>query len=115
MDEENHWYFPTLGRYVSNEAEAQEFEQEFQNKWKNLALHGFNDEDVGAREAMQEFYREDEAWIEEQLFEPDTKIVAWRRVAAEYNRGVQTKDDIRKAQLYRGKQLGATRGGPVSL
>ena len=100
MDEENHWYFPTLGRYVDNAAEEQEFHEEFHDKWKNLALHGFNDEDVGAREAMQEFYRDDEAWIEEQLFEPDTKIVAWRRVAAECNRGVQTRDDIRKAQLY---------------
>ena len=106
MDEENHWYFPTLGRYVDNAAEEQEFHEEFHDKWKNLALHGFNDEDVGAREAMQEFYRDDEAWIEEQLFEPDTKIVAWRRVAAECNRGVQTRDDIRKAQLYRGGRPG---------
>lgn len=93
-DADNHWYIQTLGRRVKNDAERIAFEEEFENKWEDLALRGFNDDDIWAREATQDFYRHDRAWIEEQLFEPDRNIVEWRKLASRRNRGVQTPDHL---------------------
>jgi len=55
-----------------------------------MALEGFNDDDVWAREAMVEFYADDWGWVKEMLFEPDMAIVDWRKLASQHNRGLQT-------------------------
>ncbi len=93
-DENSYWYIQTLGKEVANEAEEQEFEKDFNEKWEDWGLRGFNDDDIWAREAMEEFYKDDWGWIKEQLFEPDGNIVAWRQLASEANRGVQTLEDL---------------------
>lgn len=93
-DENTHWYIQTLGREVANEAEEEQFDKEFKEKWEDWGLRGFNDDDIWAREAMEEIYKDDWAWIKEQLFEPDGNIVAWRQLASEVNRGVQTLEDL---------------------
>lgn len=93
-DENSHWYIQTLGKEVANEAEELEFEKDFNEKWEDWGLRGFNDDDIWAREAMEEFYKDDWGWIKEQLFEPDGNIVAWRQLASEANRGVQTLEDL---------------------
>jgi carbazole 1,9a-dioxygenase terminal dioxygenase component len=95
VDANTHIYLQTLGRTVANEAEAAAFRQEVEDKWIHLALDGFNDDDIWAREATEEFYGDrDRGWVEERLFETDIAIVEWRRLASTHNRGIQTADRL---------------------
>ena len=64
------------------------------DKWIDLALDGFNDDDVWAREATEEFYRDDRGWVEERLFETDLAIVEWRRLASAHHRGLQKPEHL---------------------
>lgn len=89
IDVDTHMYWRVLGKKVSDAAEAEGFAQEFKSRWVSLALHGFNDTDIWAREAMQEFYKDDTAWQREHLFKPDLCIVEWRKLASRYHRGLQ--------------------------
>ena len=76
-----------------SDSEAAAFRKEVDEKWMDLALDGFNDDDVWAREATEEFYGDrDRGWVEERLFEADIAIVEWRRLASEHNRGIQTQE-----------------------
>ena len=93
-DETSHWYFRTLGKRVENPVEEAAYEKEFHEHWKPLSLHGFNDDDIWAREAMQTFYEDDWGWVNEQLFEADRNIIAWRKLASEMNRGIQSPSDL---------------------
>jgi carbazole 1,9a-dioxygenase terminal dioxygenase component len=94
LDAERHYYVQTLGRTVQSAADVDAFNAEFETKWRALALAGFNDDDIWAREAQQEFYRHDEAWVKERLFEPDANIVQWRRLASRANRGIQRSEHL---------------------
>jgi len=89
IDVDTHMYWRVLGKRVANAAEAAVFDDEFHSLWKTLALRGFNDLDIWAREGMQEFYRSDEAWAQEHLFKPDACIVEWRKLASKHHRGLQ--------------------------
>jgi len=84
-----HEYFQVLQRAVSNEGDVDVFRQEFEETWRDLALHGFNDDDVWAREELEAFYRDGEGWSNERLFPPDMCIVEWRRLASAHARGIQ--------------------------
>jgi carbazole 1,9a-dioxygenase terminal dioxygenase component len=94
-DENSHYYFQTLGRRCRTADQVAAYEREFVEKWRPMALEGFNDDDVWAREAMVDFYADDKGWINEILFEPDMAIVAWRKLASRHNRGVQTIAHVR--------------------
>ena len=94
LDENNHYYIQTLGRQVNSADEETTFDVEFTEKWKSMALAGFNDDDIWAREAQQTFYQHDEAWYKEQLFEPDRNISKWRQLASQHNRGIQRYENI---------------------
>jgi carbazole 1,9a-dioxygenase len=95
VDAHSHVYLQLLGRMTAGEAEAQAFRREVEDKWIDLALDGFNDDDVWAREATEEFYGDrDRGWVEERLFETDVAIVAWRRLASRHNRGIQTLEHL---------------------
>ena len=74
---------------MNNDAEHTAFEHEFHDKWVALSLDGFNNDDVWAREAGEEFYKNDMGWIAERLYEPDLAIVEWRKFASKHNRGIQ--------------------------
>ena len=95
IDATTHIYLQTLGKVTASPAEADAFRKEVDEKWVGLALDGFNDDDVWAREATEEFYGdEDRGWIEERLFEADIAIVQWRRLASEHNRGIQRPENL---------------------
>lgn len=94
IDEGKHLYLQMLGRRVSSTAETEEFEREFREKWVALALNGFNDDDILARKSMEPFYADDRGWRDEVLFESDRAIIEWRRLASQYNRGIQTKEHL---------------------
>src|SRR3546814_18931330 len=69
VDGDHHLYFQMLGRQVSSEAERDDFTREFHDKWVDLALNGFNDDDILARESMQAFYADGRGRSEEHTSE----------------------------------------------
>jgi carbazole 1,9a-dioxygenase len=95
VDAGNHSYLQVLGRMTKNKEEADAFRKEVDEKWIDLALDGFNDDDVWAREATEEFYGDsDRGWVEERLFETDMAIVEWRKLASKHNRGIQRSENL---------------------
>ena len=94
LDGERHLYLQTLGKRCTGAAEEAAFDAEFHQRWVPMALDGFNDADVWAREATQAFYADDSGWLNEQLFEPDGNIVEWRKLASSHARGIQTPHHI---------------------
>jgi carbazole 1,9a-dioxygenase len=94
VDATTHCYLQTLGRMTASTEETASFRQEVDEKWVDLALDGFNDDDVWAREATEEFYGDDRGWIEERLFETDMSIVEWRKLASRHNRGIQRPEHL---------------------
>jgi carbazole 1,9a-dioxygenase terminal dioxygenase component len=95
VTEDSHLYIITLGKRVGSEAERRAFEHEFVHRWKPVSLEAFNNQDIAAREATQEFYRDDWGWIEEGLIEADAPIIHWRELCHKYARGVQAPRHLR--------------------
>lgn len=95
IDGERHIYLRTLGKRVTNEQERAEFDRDFDTRWQALALEGFNNDDIWAREATEPFYKDDTGWLREMLFEADGNIVEWRKLASRYNRGIQSPAHLR--------------------
>jgi phenylpropionate dioxygenase-like ring-hydroxylating dioxygenase large terminal subunit len=94
IDEHNHEYWQVLTKTCNTEAERQDFQLRYDHVWEELALKsGFNDDDVFAREAMEDFYRNDRGWAEERLFELDEFVVHWRRLVVKHARGIQPAPD----------------------
>ena len=89
-DADSHWYIHCATKVVEGPDADAEFAAEYESLWKDLYAHGFNDDDIWAREATQPFYQDDWGWLKEQLFEADACIMAWRKLASERNRGIQT-------------------------
>jgi carbazole 1,9a-dioxygenase terminal dioxygenase component len=88
-DADSHWYIHCATKVVEGPNADAEFAAEYEALWKDLYAHGFNDDDIWAREATQPFYQDDWGWLKEQLFEADACIMAWRKLASEHNRGIQ--------------------------
>ena len=92
IDEARHFYIQTIGKTVESDQDKADFDREFDEKWNDLALKGFNNDDIWAREAQQDYYRHDEAWLGEHLYEADRNITSWRSLASRRNRGIQTRE-----------------------
>lgn len=90
-DERSHWYIHCATKIVPGPDGDESFGREYEAIWKDLYAHGFNDEDIWAREATQAFYDDDSGWLNEQLFESDECLIAWRKLASETNHGIQTR------------------------
>ncbi len=89
IDEKTHMYWQVLGKRISQAEDATAFRSEVKSYWEDVALRGFNDDDVWAREALEEAYTEGDGWTKERLFKPDMCIVEWRKLASTYHRGIQ--------------------------
>jgi len=89
IDEKNHMYWQVLAKKINTPEEAVAFQAEVDSHWEEVALRGFNDDDVWAREALEDAYTEGEGWAKERLFKPDMCIVEWRKLASKHNRGIQ--------------------------
>ena len=90
IDERRHMYFQVLSKQgVTQPEQVQRYREEFTSLHEPLALRGFNDDDIWAREAAQSFYDDDRGWLEEQLFEADHNLIAWRKLASDHGRGIQ--------------------------
>jgi len=95
IDGTSHIYVQALGQHVTDAAEEQQFAAEFERRWRPVALEGFNNEDVWAREATEPFYADDTGWFRESLFEADGNIVEWRKLASRAHRGIQQPEHLR--------------------
>lgn len=89
IDEKTHLYWQVLGKKVNGAEGAAAFQSEVDSYWEDVALRGFNDDDVWAREALEDAYTEGDGWTKERLFKPDMCIVEWRKLASVYHRGIQ--------------------------
>lgn len=77
------------GQKTHSAEDAAVFRAEVKSYWEDMALRGFNDDDVWAREALEDAYTAADGWIKERLFKPDMCIVEWRKLASQYHRGIQ--------------------------
>ncbi len=93
-DVDTHYYVQCVTKLCASDDETSAFQKECEGKWLDMALHGFNDDDIWARESVQTFYGNDMGWTKEVLFEADIPIIEWRKLASKLNRGVQTVEDL---------------------
>lgn len=109
-------YWEVLVRICNTPEERKKFQYRFDNLYMPLAIRGFNDCDLHAREAMEEFYADGTGWDNEQLVETDISPVTWRKLASRHARGIAkpgkgvtnaTKtSSIRMRRLAQGKAPG---------
>jgi carbazole 1,9a-dioxygenase terminal dioxygenase component len=91
VDEKTHRDIMAFGSRVTDEAEKARISEEIKNTWSYYIPYQFAHEDVFAREALQDFYADQEGWYRERLFAPDIVITTWRKLASKMNRGVQRR------------------------
>jgi len=81
-------YWEVMVRICKTDDERKKFQYRFDNLYMPLCIRGFNDSDLYAREAMEEFYTDGTGWDDEQLVETDVSPVTWRKLASRWNRGI---------------------------
>lgn len=109
-------YWEVLVKICNNDDDRKKFKYRFDRVYKPLCLNGFNDCDLYAREAMEEFYADGTGWDNEQLVATDVSPITWRKLASRWNRGIAkpgrgvenaTKtSSIRMRRLAEGKKPG---------
>ncbi len=88
ITDDTHEYWEVLVRVCKTPQELEDYKYRFERVYKPLALHGFNDCDIFAREAMQDFYADGTGWDDEQLVSTDLSPITWRKLASRWNRGI---------------------------
>jgi len=88
ITDDTHEYWEIIVRVCNTDEERQKHQYRYDRVYKPLCLHGFNDCDIYAREAMQNFYTDGTGWSDEQLAATDISLVAWRKLASRWNRGI---------------------------
>ncbi len=116
ITDDTYEYWEVLVKVCKTEEERKSFNYRYDRVFKPLCLHGFNDCDLYAREAMHEFYADGTGWDDEQLVSTDISPVTWRKVSSRWNRGIAkpgrgvdgaTKtSSIRMRRLAEGKKAG---------
>ena len=81
-------YWEILVKRCDSEKERKEYNYRFDNLYEPMMLRDFNDSDLFARDAMQNFYADGSGWDEEQLGDMDTSVILWRKIASKSNRGI---------------------------
>ncbi|MDH6282323.1 Rieske 2Fe-2S domain-containing protein [Prescottella agglutinans] len=87
IDDHHHEYWEIIATRATSDEEIAEFNFKYDNFMLPLALEGFNNSDVFAREATEEHYTRFDGWNNEVLCDMDYSIVAWRKMAARHPRG----------------------------
>ena len=88
ITEDTYEYWEVLVKHCPTEEDREQFSYRFDTVYQPLALRGFNDCDLHAREAMQDFYADGTGWQKEQLVETDISAIMWRKLASRHNRGI---------------------------
>ena len=88
ITDDTHEYWEVLVRVCPTPAAREKYQYRFDRVYKQLALKGFNDCDLYAREAMQNFYADGSGWDDEQMVATDVSPITFRKVASRWNRGI---------------------------
>ena len=88
ITDDTYEYWEVLVKVCNTDKERKDYKYRFENLFKPLCLHGFNDCDLYAREAMQDFYADGTGWDAEQLVSTDVSPITWRKLASRWNRGI---------------------------
>lgn len=88
ITDDTYEYWELLARVCPTEKEKKDFKYRFDYLFKPLCLHGFNNCDLYAREAMHDFYADGTGWENEQLVATDVSPITWRKIASRWNRGI---------------------------
>lgn len=87
VDDHTHMYWEIIATRATTEEEREEFNFRYEHYYEPLALRGFNDSDLFAREATEEFYQKFDGWNNEVFAHADFSVVQWRKHAAKFGRG----------------------------
>lgn len=88
ITDDTHEYWEILVKVCDTPEAKNKFDYRYEYMYKPLCLHGFNDCDLYAREAMQNFYSDGTGWDDEQLGATDISPITWRKLASRWNRGI---------------------------
>ena len=88
ITDDTYEYWEVLVKVCPTQEEREKYDYRFRTVYKPMALHGFNDCDLYAREAMQDFYADGSGWDEEQLVDTDVSAITWRKLASRNHRGI---------------------------
>ena len=88
ITDDTYEYWEVMVKICKTDKERSDFGYRFEHLYKPLCLHGFNDCDLYAREAMQDFYADGTGWDAEQLVSTDVSPITWRKLASRWNRGI---------------------------
>lgn len=88
ITDDTHEYWEVMVRVCNTPEERAKHEYRYETVYKPLCLHGFNDCDLYAREAMQNFYADGTGWDDEQLVATDISPITWRKLSSRWNRGI---------------------------
>ena len=91
ITDDTYEYWEVLVKSCPSEKEKKAYHYRYKTVYKPLALEGFNDCDLYAREAMQDYYADGTGWDREQLVETDVSAITWRKLASRNNRGIAKK------------------------
>lgn len=97
IDDKRHEYWEVIFAPCNSEEEFEELEFMYENMFEPLGLRSFNNNDLFAREALQDFYENHDGWNNEVLCDLDGVIVGWRKIASRYNRGIAPNPLKKKA------------------
>lgn len=90
IDDKRHEYWEIIVAPCENEEQHEEWDLMFENFFEPIGLRDFNNNDLFAREQLQDFYENYGGWDREVLCDMDGVIVGWRKVASRFNRGIAT-------------------------
>lgn len=87
IDDHTHMYWEIIGTSAATEEEREEFRFRYEHYYEPLAIRGFNDNDLFAREQTEDFYQKYDGWNNEIFAHADFSVVQWRKHASKFGRG----------------------------
>ena len=88
ITDDTYEYWEVLVKRCPTEEEREQFKYRYKTVLEPMALRGFNNCDLYARESMQDFYGDGSGWNDEQLVDTDVSPITWRKLASRCNRGI---------------------------
>lgn len=88
ITDDTYEYWEVLVKRCDTDEELKKFDYRYEHLFKPMCLEGFNDCDLMARDAMQNFYVDGTGWADEQLGDMDATVIMWRKCASRFNRGI---------------------------
>ena len=88
ITDDTYEYWEILVKVCNTKEESAAFDYRYKRVFEPLCIRGFNDCDLYAREAMQDFYADGSGWEHEQLVDTDVSAITWRKLSSRHNRGI---------------------------